>query len=387
MQEDSRSSLTGHGSTVRGGLAHLGARWADLSLVLERSAVQREALRLLTDHPDLELAWFAEPTEDDGLVLNHVLGAQTPWLHGLEVRRGSGLTGKVYDDGRPWWVDDYTGASSITHEFDRYITQESLRGLVAVPVLRGARSWGVLAAGTRRGTSIEGRTVDLVRAVAEQAALATAVAERARLQQEVAVLQERQRMAREMHDSVGALLYAIGAGAKTLASTSAVVAPEVRHHLEQMVRQAETATVALRESLRNLRASPGELALGVAFRADASAFEQRSGTRAEVVLLDELPEVAPAVVEVMTRAVREALLNVDKHARASSVVVTVSRWGSGLAVSVIDDGVGLTAATADSSPGTGMGLDATRNALARLGGSLHVGADSFGGTSWTARVP
>ncbi|NIY70783.1 sensor histidine kinase [Streptomyces malaysiensis] len=139
----------------------------------------------------------------------------------------------------------------------------------------------------------------------------------------------------------------------------------------------------MRESLRTLNASPPALALGVALRADCSAFSDRTGIPAELVVLDQTPPELPSSrSEALVTAVREALLNVEKHAWASAVVVTVGRFGSSITVAVHDDGVGL-----GEQHRPGIGLTSTADALARLGGSLTVQSDTDGGTAWRARLP
>jgi signal transduction histidine kinase len=132
-----------------------------------------------------------------------------------------------------------------------------------------------------------------------------------------------------------------------------------------------------------LRASPSTVALGVALRADCTAFSERTGVPAELVLLDDdLPTLPPSRSDVLVAAVREALLNVEKHAGASAVVVTVSGRDGAVTVAVTDDGNGL-----GPGDGRGLGLVTTEEALARIGGTLHVSSDPQGGTMWRARLP
>ena len=224
---------------------------------------------------------------------------------------------------------------------------------------------------------------EVERVLAAHPALAVAVAERARLAREVAVHEERNRLAAELHDSVGALLFAIGSGVAGL--DDAVGAdPELRSRLARLQEQASEASAALRDSLRTLRASPATLALSVVLRADCSAFSDRTGLPAELVMLDDdPPALPPSRTEVVVAAVREALLNVEKHAHAAAVVVCVaSRPDGGLIVTVTDDGVGL-----PPDHRAGIGLATTTEALARLGGALRVLPDQQGGTVWRLELP
>lgn len=369
-------------------LAPLAREQADLVDLLDRRAVLGGALELLA--ADGDVAWVAEPAagsiggggDPDYLVLAQVRGDRTGLLRGLRVSPGLGLTGKVHSSGNPSWVDDYLHATEITHTFDQQIEAEAVRRLLAVPVRRDGQVLGVLALGARSDGVFGGRELARVRSVADRAALAVAVAERARLAREVAVHEERSRVAAELHDSVGALLFAIGSGLACLAETAAGD-PELAARTERLRRQAADASTALRDSLRALRVSPAALALSVALRTDCTAFTDRSGIPAELVVLDDdPPELSPARTEVLVTAVREALLNVEKHARASAVVVTAGRRpAGGVVVAVIDDGVGLA-----SGHVRGLGLTSTADAVGRLGGVLRLNSDA-GGVTWRIELP
>lgn len=357
---------------------------ADLVAFLDRGEALRAALALLTDGNDV--AWVAEPDEDGGLVLRQVLGDRTGMLRGLHVPGGSGLTGKVGGAARPAWVDDYLASSDITHTFDRHIHAEGVERLLAVPVVRDRHVLGVLAVGVRDRGTFSDRAVDRANAVADELALAVAVSDRARLAREVAVHEERRRIATELHDGVGALLFAIGSGAAGIAEAAAGD-PDLTARVELLRRHAADASAALRASLRTLHASPSALALSVVLREDCAAFTDRTGVPAELVILDDdPPALPPARTRVLVAAVREALLNVEKHARACAVVVSVSRrvrdGRVALVVAVTDDGVGL-----GERHTAGMGLTATTEAVGRLGGTLRVGSDPYGGTMWRVELP
>ncbi|MDX3454543.1 GAF domain-containing protein [Streptomyces sp. ME02-8801-2C] len=361
-------------------LLELSEQYAELLVALDRGEALRRALALLAD--DAEVAWAARPGAGEALSIEQVVGQRTGILRALRVPPGTGLTGKVHRSGRAEWVDDYFGSVRITHTFDSHMATEGVRRLLAVPLLRDGESLGVLAVGPRRDGAFGDREIERASQVATQAALALSLAERARLTREIAVHEERRRLAAELHDSVGALLFAIGSGMANLAD-AASTDPELSARLDRLQGQAADATSALRESLRMLHSSPAALALGVALRADCAAFSDRAGVPAELIILDEEPAELPASrTEVLLAAVREALLNVEKHARASAVTVSVGRSGPLLTVAVHDDGVGL---GPDHEPG--LGLTKSAEALGRLGGTVRVVSDPDGGTIWRARLP
>lgn len=367
-----------------GPLAH---EYGELVALLDRRAVIRAALAILSENGDV--SWLAEPPaggsgtpEPSFLVIDQLWGDRTGLLRGLSVSRGDGLTGKVHDSGAPEWVDDYFRSTDITHTFDAHIRAEDIRRLLAVPVRSAGRAHGVIAVGSRSDGAFGDRAVSRAHDVAHEAGVAMVVAERARLAREIAVHEERSRLAAELHDSVGALLFAIGSGVAGLAE-SAEGDPQLSARLQRLRSQANEASTALRESLRTLRASPAVLALSVALRGDCSAFTDRTGVPAELVVLDDLPVLPTSRSEVLVAGVREALLNVEKHAAASAVVVTAAaRPGGGLVIAVTDDGIGL-----PPRHEPGIGLTSTADAAGRLGGSVRVDRNPDGGTTWRIALP
>ncbi|WP_374582604.1 sensor histidine kinase, partial [Frankia sp. CiP3] len=159
---------------------------------------------------------------------------------------------------------------------------------------------------------------------------------------------------------------------------------DVRTRLSTIEQQAAETTAALRDSLRVLSAPPEQVALGVALREHCRAFSDRTTITAQVITLTELPTLPRSHIQALADAVREALLNVEKHARAHSVVISIFTLRGGVAVMVSDDGVGLgDGHTRD----TGLGLASAFDRLARIGGSLAVAPNDDDGVTVQAWVP
>ena len=242
---------------------------------------------------------------------------------------------------------------------------------------------GVLYGSNRAETSYGDLAVSALQAAAARAANAAAVAERARLGSEVAVHEERRRLALELHDTVGAMLFTIGASVRRL--TDGVEAdPDLRAQLESIERQAAEAAAVFRESLQALHASPDDVALPVALRSDCRSFEDRTGIPVRLLVLDDLPPLPSSRATALAGTVREALLNVEKHARAESVLVSVFGAREGVTVAIADDGVGL---PKDSGERSGLGLAGVAERLGRLGGYLTVGGNDDGGVTVRGWVP
>lgn len=358
---------------------------ARLAMLLDRHAALDGLVAAVPEATGTDIGFVGVPDGEDRIVLLHRAGAATPALDRLVVPAGWGLAGRVVDSREPHWVRDYLTADSIAHveRVDSSVAAEGVRAILAVPILHQGRVLGVLYAGQRMVTSFDGRTIDAVLAAASRAATAVTIAERARHHAEVAVQEERRRLALELHDSVGAMLFAIGAGVRGLGGDPAVD-PEVRSRLAAIERQAGEAAATLRLSLQALSVPSEELALAVALRCDCRCFEERTGLPARVVLLSEVPALRAGATRALADSVREALLNVEKHARARSVVVTVSAHREGVLVVVADDGVGIPPRSVE---GRGLGLQAIRDRLARLGGGLLVDAGEDGGATLRLWVP
>jgi LuxR family transcriptional regulator, regulator of acetate metabolism len=352
---------------------------ARLAMLLDRHAALDGMVAAVPEAAGTDVAFVGVPDGDDRIVLLHKAGAATSALDGLVVPAGWGLAGRVIDSRRPHSVRDYVTATSIAHvdRVDSSVAAEGVRAILAVPILHRDRVLGVLYAGQRAVTSFDGRTVDALLAAAARAATAVTIAERARHQAEVAVQEERRRLALELHDSVGAMLFAIGAGVRGLAGEPAL-AGEVRARLAAIERQAGEASATLRLSLQALSAPPEELALAVALRCDCRCFEERTGLPARLIVLTEVPLARAGVTRALADSVREALLNVEKHAAARSVVVTVCAHRGGVLVVVADDGAGI---PPEGVEGRGLGLQAMRDRMARVGGDAVLDANEDGGTT------
>jgi len=363
-------------------LLSLDEEYANLLGLLDREVVTSRLLARVPELSGVEVAWVGEPEGDDQNVLRYVVNAMTENVVGLVVPHGCGLGGRVMLAQRPLWVSDYITSDSITHHFDRQVEAERLNAMIAVPIAHEGRVFGVLYGANRRPTQFGDRTVIALERAASQAAAATIVAERARHASEVAVHEERRRIALELHDSVGAMLFTIGAGIRRL-GTALPDDGEIRARLDAFEQQAYDAAAALRGSLRALSAPPEEVALGVSLRSDCAAFKERTGIPARVITVTALPTLDCARLRALADASREALLNVEKHAQAQSVVITVFTLRDGVALTVSDDGIGLQ----EQPSRQGLGLAAATERLARLGGGLTVGPNDDGGVTLQAWLP
>jgi LuxR family transcriptional regulator, regulator of acetate metabolism len=364
-------------------LLELDEGYAQVLSLLDRRTAFRAILDRLPGDIGVDVAWIGEVDPSGDIVLGHAVRTRTDAVDGLVVPPGVGLGGLVMQTGRPAWVADYPSASDLSRQFSRQAEREGVRGMIAVPLVHGGRPLGVLYAADRAETHYGDLAVTALQAAAARAANAAVVAERARHSAEVAVLEERRRLAMQLHDTVGAMLFTIGAGVRSLGDDLARQ-PDLQARLETIERQAAEAAAVFRESLDALHAPPEAVALAVALRADTRGFEERTGIPTRLLVLDDLPPLHASRSSALASAVREALLNVEKHARAGSVLVSVFASRAGVAVAVHDDGVGPPPDGADAG---GLGLAAATERLERVGGHLTMGRNDDGGVTVQAWVP
>jgi PAS domain S-box-containing protein len=223
-----------------------------------------------------------------------------------------------------------------------------------------------------------------LRAVADQAAVAL---ENARLFSEArgkAALEERQRLARELHDSVSQALYGIALGAKTARKLVDQNPQLAADPLDYVLTLAEAGLAEMRALIFELRPESLETeGLVAALEKQAAALRARHEIGVETSLCDE-PVASPEVKEAVYRIAQEALHNTVKHARANNVGLRMACEPGSLTLEVTDDGVGFDAG--GDFPGH-LGLRSMRERAQRPGGTLELESSPGGGTVVRARIP
>jgi len=264
--------------------------------------------------------------------------------------------------------------------------ESACRTLLSVPLVIADETYGALALFYARARAFTADEVDLAVAFADQAALAI---ENARLHQraaEAAVVQERARLARELHDSVTQSLYSLTLLAEGWRRLQ--VAGRLGEGDDPLAEVGQIAQQALKEmrllvyELRPLLLEEEGL-LG-ALHQRLGAVERRAGVEARL-LAQDLIELPTPVEECLYGIATEALNNALKHAAAAKVTVHV-RSEDGMAVlEVVDDGVGFELDSGARSPG--MGLQTMRERATEAGGALSILSAPGQGTRIVAQIP
>jgi signal transduction histidine kinase len=258
------------------------------------------------------------------------------------------------------------------------------RALLWLPIIvRGAIAGALGVVHPRPGYYTE-RHAQLAMVFAQQVGSAL---ENARLYEEAqgkAVLEERQRLARELHDSVSQVLYSIALNAASAVALRARD-PERAAALEHDVHElAGVGLAEMRALIFELRPESLEQeGLVSALHKQAEAVRARHGVVVHTNMGDE-PAVPLAVKEALYRIAQEALQNVAKHARAQTVELTLQQSASELVLRVHDDGRGFNPTR--TYPGH-LGLHSMRERMAGVGGDLEILSSRAQGTTICARVP
>ena len=295
-----------------------------------------------------------------------------------------GSLNRLATHGSPLPEDLAPSSYAIESRRPRVLKRDS--GRLALPLVVRERVMGVLLLEHGDPTFFGPSRVRLARAFANQVAVAlenTSLYEQAL---EKAAYDERQHLARELHDSVSQALYAILLGTHT-AQRQADRAPEkAKEALAYVESLAQAGIAEMRALIFELRPeSLQEEGLVGVLRKQLDALESRHQLETSFRMMDE-PELPFGSKQVLFRVAQESLHNIVKHARATHVHVELLPAGNDLQLVVRDDGVGFDTATAQAAPGH-LGLTSMRERMAAVAGSLAIESQPAGGTTVTARLP
>lgn len=211
-------------------------------------------------------------------------------------------------------------------------------------------------------------------------------AELAMAERQTGVLRERQRLAREIHDTLAQGFISIITHLEAAEPALPLDAETARRQLDQARRSAREGLTEARRLVRALR--PEMLEHGSLADAVTRVTTRWSDLNdiAAAAIVTGVPRPLPTEVEItLLRATQEALANVARHAAARQVTVTLSYMNDQIALDVQDDGVGFDPATVGS--GEGFGLVAMGDRAAELGGALTIESDATQGTTVTLTLP
>ncbi len=363
-------------------------RWLAASAEVTRSLLSgadaAEALALITtrslEMSGADLVALALPGADGSqLRYEHAAGEGAPQALGLTLPAGESASGRVLRTGEIMRIDDFCHDDRVAE-----VARENmyLGPAILVPLGAAGNVRGVLTAGRRPGAMpLAAAAADMLLTFATQAGIALELAEHRRQAERVAVFEDRDRIARDLHDLVIQRLYATGMSLQ--GAVGLIASPEVAQRVSVAVDALDETIREIRSSIFALQNRRPERPQGLRSRILQIADEMTGSLgfppalELEGRLDDHVPE---DVSEHMLGALREALSNAARHSGASKVEVRVRAQGE-LSLTVRDNGSGISGTSRRS------GLSNLEQRAVKLGGSFRVAPASGGGTELDWRVP
>jgi len=372
--------------------ARLRGEWLQASAAITRQVLATDAsathpLRHIAERTrevsDADLVTVVLPDPDDeDLRVAVAVGAGSEPLVGVRMPLSGTLSGAVLASGEPMRLAEPRGADGV----EPTIVSAGLEvgPVLAVPLHGSARVHGVLWAARAAGrTAFTHDDVEMAASFANQAALAIELAEARAEQHRAAMLDERDRIAADLHDHVIQRLFAAGLSLQGVAAQLGSGRPVER--ILGIIDDLDTTISQIRTSIFQLQRLPEAAPAGVRARLLDVVAEVRPAlgfepsVRFAGVIEDGLPE---DLVDDLEAVLREALTNVARHARARSAEVDVTVAGGTVTLDIRDNGVGIGDTTRSS------GLTNLRRRADRHGGSLEITAlDPGTHLHWSVPVP
>jgi signal transduction histidine kinase len=284
------------------------------------------------------------------------------------LKLGEGISGQVVQTGETLVVQDLSTDPRLT----RSVVKESgFRSLAIAPLVSRRQVLGTLFVITSGIREFSQQDIKLLTSIGDQIGVVVENAHLYEQAQQTAVLEERNRLARELHDSVTQSIYSL-----TLFSHAAHGMAK-KHDDDRLERQIGQIGNTAVEALKEMRLLVYELRPPVlkkeglirALRQRLEAVEGRSGVEARLAV-DELGRLPQKVEHELYHITNEALNNALKHAAASSVAVYLREKNGLIELEVVDDGIGFD--PEEVSKLGGMGLKTIRERVESLGGNLTI---------------
>jgi signal transduction histidine kinase len=320
----------------------------------------------------------------DGQTLDQFLtvGLDNDQEHAIGPRpTGRGVLGTLIADDKPLRLGNL---SDSPDSFGTPQHHPEMASFLGVPVRVHGEVYGNLyLTNKQHAKEFSREDEELVLALAMAAGIAIENARLHSLVRDHALTEDRDRIARDLHDSVIQRLFAIGLSlqgtARLVERPEAVLRiAEAIDKLDETIRQLRKAIFDIELTINKEGLHPKVLDLVHELRPVLGIHPHVSISGA----VDHL--VSGQLAEEVLAVLREALTNIGKHAQATQVVITIAA-GDELRLVVADDGIG--AALAGDGPSGGLGLKNMRQRAERLGGGMEIGTSREGGTRLTWHVP
>lgn len=316
----------------------------------------------------------------------HFSGQKNVTPVGVPLEMGDeGIVGKAARSGEYILINDIAGEGN--HVKNDGINET--RSELAIPVKMGGKVLGVLDIESTAVNGFDEADIFTAQTLADQLAVAI---ENARLYQEtrsMAVTEERNRMAREIHDTLAqgftGIILQLEAMEQALGETS----EEAQRHLNQARSLARKSLAEARRSVWNLSPQALEqLRIDEAIRHEVERFSKDHDIEAHFNLFGERRDIPPDMGTALFRICQESLTNIIKHAEASEVAVTLSYNSTSVELEIKDNGVGFEPdPDGKMSTGSGFGLVSMRERVLGQRGKFEVESEKGVGTTIKVTIP
>ncbi|SDZ22120.1 Histidine kinase-like ATPase domain-containing protein [Asanoa ishikariensis] len=370
--------------------ARLRSEWLQASAAITRHLLSAEGsathpLRYIAERTkdvadaDLVTVIFPDPDDDSMLRVDVAVGLAADRLPGSRTPVSGSMSGQVFTTGEPLRLPDPEAAETTMTASDLV----QVGPVLAVPLHGSARIHGVLWAARGQGRpTFTVDDVEMAASFANQAAVAIELAEARAEQQRAAMLDERDRIAADLHDHVIQRLFAAGLSLQSVAGQ--IGQGRVGDKVLGVIDDLDTTISQIRTTIFALQRLPGAAWTGVRGRlldvvgevAPALGFEP--AVRFAGLVEDT---VSPDLADDLVAVLREALTNIARHAHARTAEVDLKIAAEGVTMEVRDNGVGFGETVRDS------GLANMRHRAERHGGTLTVSDVTPTGTRLCWSVP
>lgn len=281
----------------------------------------------------------------------------------------------------PWWRKDF--AEQVEHgPFEAFNAQ----AFIAVPFgYQGAHN-AVLMLVYDHPINPGVSELQLISTFADHAAVAMHNALLYEQAQQAAALEERHRLARDLHDSVTQSLFSMSLLAQVLPALWETQPDEATRSLDELRRLSKEALAEMRALLFQLRpVALEEEGLIEALRRHIESLQRRDGPALAFAATGEVERLPVPIEEALFRVASEAVSNALKHAHATEIHVALDIHDGAATLTVRDDGRGFDLAGHRPQPGH-LGLPGMRERVERTGGALHIASAPGAGTKITVRI-
>lgn len=373
------------------------ARTVNQSLMIEE--VLHNAMEAVLEVMEVDACWIYLQREMEEFLRLRAQRGLPGELAGAamiqQVEFGQGLIGQAAQQNQPLLLDAEQLHSSRWAD-EPLTTKAGWQSLALAPLVAKGITFGVLGMASRSEQAFAAPEADLLQAIGDQIAIAVVNARLYRRSREVAILEERNRVAREIHDTLAQGFAGILVQLQAAERLSLKHPEKARRSLQEAQDLARESLQEARRSVLNLRPTVLEnLPLDQALAQQIRRFGAEYRLKANFILEGYPSPLNPEIEQHLYRITQEALTNVARHAQAKKVIVALIFTPQAVTLTIRDDGIGLNghapgsaqANGGDSAARQGFGLVSIQQRAGLMHGQVAFETPEAGGAEIKVVVP